>query len=151
MQPDDAIATTDGTSGCDGGLYALAGIGNQSRKTSRRAKPAVRARNRAHAIRSRLIVQKNATAPVDLQVDKTGSKKGRPREPCLRPILGHLGPGPNSRDPSVPNHNRGLGMPAMAVKDTLRQNGVLFSAGRIVFDRAHRRPGGWIGGAANPI
>src|SRR5215471_5591655 len=151
MQPNNTITTADRTRRCDGSLYAFAGIRDQRRKTGRRAKPAMCARNRAHAIRRRLIVQKNAAAPIDLQIDKAGSKKGCPRKPCLRPIFRHLVPEPNSCNPSIPNHDRGPGMPAMAVEDTLRQDCVLFFAGRIVFDRAHRCPGGWIGSATNPI
>ena len=151
VQPDDAVPAADGTSRCDSGLYALSAIGDQSRKTGGRAKPAVRARNRAHAVRRRLIVQKNAAAAIDLQIDKAGGKKSGLRKPCLRPILGHLIRGPNSRNPPAPNQNRGPGMPAMAIKNTLREDGVLFGTEMIVLHRAHRCPGGWIGSAANPI
>ena len=45
VQSDDSIATANGTSRCNGGLQALARIGDQSRKTARCAKPAVSARN----------------------------------------------------------------------------------------------------------
>src|ERR1044072_8666063 len=90
VQSDDSIATANGTSRCNGGLQALARIGDQSRKTARCAKPAVSARNRAHAVRGRLIVQKNPAAPIDLQVDKAGSEKGGFRNPRARQVLGHV-------------------------------------------------------------
>ena len=126
VQPDDTVPAADGTSRCDSGLYALSAIGDQSRKTGGRTKPAVRARNRAHTVRRRLIVQKNAAAPIDLQIDKAGGKKSGLRKPCLRPIPGHLIRGPNSRNAPAPNHHRGSGMPAMAIKHAVRKDRVPF-------------------------
>jgi hypothetical protein len=72
VQPDDTVPTADGASRGDGSLNALARIGDQRRKTASGAKLAVRARNGAHAVRRRLIVQKNAATPVDLKIDKAG-------------------------------------------------------------------------------
>jgi hypothetical protein len=71
-----------------------------------------------------LIVEENAAASIDLQIYEAGRQKGAGREARLRPTGGNLAPGPKSNDAPVPDQQRGIGMPAVTVKNTVRQDGM---------------------------
>ena len=124
VQAENPVAAADGASRRDGGPHLLARIGDQGRQARRRAKAAVRAGNGAHAVGGRLIVEQNAAAAIDLQIDEARGQEGAGRKPRLRPIGGNLAPGPKSDDAPVPDQHRGFGMPAMAVKNAVRQDGM---------------------------
>ena len=78
----------------------------------------------AHAVGRRLIVEENAAAAIDLQIDEARGQEGAGRQARLRPIGGNLAPGPEPDDAAVPNQHRGFGMPAVTVKNTVRQDGM---------------------------
>ncbi len=124
VQAEDPIPAADGASRRDGGPHLLAGIGDQGWKARRRAKATVRPGNGAHAVRRRLIVEENAAAAIDLQIDEARGQEGAGREARLRPIGRNLAPGPKPNDAAVPDQHRGFGMPAVTVKNPVRQDGM---------------------------
>ena len=73
----------------------------------------------------RLVVEQNAAAPVDLQIDEAGGQESSIRQARLRPIGWNLAPVAKSSDTSIPDQHRGVGMPAATVENSLRQEGVL--------------------------
>ena len=104
--------------------HLLAGIGDQGWQARRGAKATVRPGNGAHAVGRRLIVEENAAAAVDLQIDEAGSQESAGRETRLRPIGGNSPQGANANDAPVPDQHRGFGMPAVTVKNAVRQDGM---------------------------
>ena len=152
VQTEDAVAAADRASRRDGGPHLLARIGDQGRQARRRAKATVRPGNGAHAVGRRLIVEENAAAAVDLQIDEARGQEGAGRQPRLRPVGRNLAPGPKSDDAAVPNQHRGFGMPAVTVKNTVRQDGMAVRLLKDCFDPGSSMSmAGWIGGATNPI
>jgi hypothetical protein len=66
-----------------------------------------------------LIIQKDATAPIGLQINKAGGEEGTGREPRLRPIRGNIAPWPKSNNATAANQHRGSNMPGVTVKNTV--------------------------------
>ena len=126
VQAEYTVPPTDRATCRNGRLHLLAGVGDQGRQTRRGAETAVCSGNRTHAFRRRLIVEKHSAAAVDLQIDKARSKEIACRETPLRPVFGDIRPGSNAGNAPVPDHHRGAGMPAMAVKNTVRKDCVPF-------------------------
>jgi len=124
----------------NGAPHLLASIGDQGWKTRRGTIATVRPGNGEHAVGRRLIIEQNAAAAVDLQIDEAGGQEDAARETRLRPIGGNLAPGAQSSDASVPDQHRGFGMPAVTVKNTVRQDGMPVGGRRIVSAQAHRCP-----------
>ena len=67
----------------DGGPHLLARVGDQGRQARRRAEAAVRPGDGAHAVGCRLIVEQNAAAAIDLQIDEAGGEEDAGREARL--------------------------------------------------------------------
>src|SRR5690349_425210 len=94
MQTEDAVPAGDRPGCCNGGSHLLTGVADQGGQTPRGAVATVRPGDGAHAVGGRLIVQKDTTATVDLQIDEAGSKESSGGQTRLRPIGGNIGPGP---------------------------------------------------------
>ena len=124
VQAENAIPAADRASRRDGGPHLLASIGDQGWEARRRAKATVRPGNGAHAVGRRLIVEENAATAIDLQIDEAWSQEGAGRKARLRPIGRNLAPGPKPDDAAVPDQHRGFGMPAVTVKNAVRQDGM---------------------------
>ena len=75
VKPEDPISVADGASSSDGASHLLARIADQRRQTGCRAVTTVGPRNSTHAISGRLVVEQNAAAAVDLQVNETGRQE----------------------------------------------------------------------------
>ena len=99
---------------------SLIRVGRQRRS----AKAAVCPGNGAHALGGRLIVEQNAATAIDLQIDETRSHKSAGWKLRLRPIGGNFARGSKSDDATVPDQNRGFCMPAVTVKNSIRQDGM---------------------------
>jgi hypothetical protein len=84
----------------------------------------VRAGNGAHALGGRLIVEENAAAAIDLQVNEARGKERAGWQARLRPIGGNLAPGPNSNHTPVPDRHRSFDMPVATVKNAVCQEGM---------------------------
>ena len=152
VQAEDSLAASDRARGRNRGLHLLARIADQRRQTRRGAGASVRAGNRAHGFGGRLIVEKNATAAIDLQIDEARGQERARRKTRLWPVGGKLGPRSETNDAPLPDQDRGIGMPAAAIEHTVRQDRVSVTHRRIVSTQAHVCPWqGWIGGATDPI
>ena len=92
MQAENAVPAGDRASRRDGGPHLLARIGDQGRQARRRAEATVRPGNGAHAVGGRLIVEENAAAAIDLQIDEARGQESAGRKARLRPIGGNLAP-----------------------------------------------------------
>jgi hypothetical protein len=79
----------------------------------------VRASNGAHTVGCRLIIKKDAAAPIGLQINEAGGEEATGREPRLRPIRGNIAPGPKPNNATAPNQHRGSNMPGVTVKNTV--------------------------------
>jgi hypothetical protein len=84
----------------------------------------VRPGDGAHAVSGGLIVEENTAASIDLEIDETRCEEDAGRQPCLRPTGGKLTPRGKPDDTTVPNQDRGFGMPSVAVKHFVRQDDV---------------------------
>src|SRR5262249_35604267 len=140
VQSEDPVPAADRAGRCDSGPPLRARIRDQRGETGRRAIAPVRLGDGAHAVRRRSIVEKNAVAPIDLQVYKARRKESTGRQAYVRPIMGNLAPGTKSSDAAVANQHRGVGVPAVTIKNAVRQYGVPCGDCRIVSARAHRCP-----------
>jgi hypothetical protein len=69
-----------------------------------------------------LIIEENAAAAVDLQIYEAGGKEGTCREARLRPIGGRFVPRVEFNNSTIPDQQRGIGTPAVAIKNPVRQN-----------------------------
>ena len=69
----------------------------------------MRSGNGAHAVDRRLIVEENAAAAIDLQIDEARGQEGAGRQARLRPIGRNLAPRRKTSDAAVPNQHRGFG------------------------------------------
>ena len=87
--------------------HPIARIGDQCRQARRGAKTAVRPGDGAHALGRRPIVEQDAAAAVDLQIDEPGSQRRAGRKACLRPIGRELRPRRKPDDAAVPDQHRG--------------------------------------------
>jgi hypothetical protein len=81
--------------------------------------------NGAHAVGCRLIIEKNATAAIDLQIYEARSQESPGRETRSRPIWRDLVPGPQAGDAPIPDQYRGARMPTVTVKYAVGQNGMI--------------------------
>ena len=124
VQAEDPIPAADGASRRDDGPHLLASIGEQGWEARRRAEATVRPGNGAHAVDRRLIIKKNAGPSIDLQIYEAWGQEDAGREARLRPIGRNLAPGPKPNNAAVPDQHRGFGMPAITVKNTVRQDGM---------------------------
>ena len=124
VQAEDAVPAGDGTRRRDRAPHLLAGVGDQGRQARGRAKAAVRPGDFAHAVRGRPIVEEHAAPAIDLQIDEARGQDRAGRQARPRPIVGNLAGGPDPVDAAVPNQHRGVGMPAVAVENTVRQDGM---------------------------
>ena len=68
--------------------------------------------------------KENAAPAIDLQIYEARSQEGTGRQARMRPIGGNLAPGPKSNNAAVPNQHGGFGMPAVTVKNSVRQDGM---------------------------
>ena len=124
MQAKHPVPASNQARGGDGGSHLLAGIADQRRKAARGAIAPVCPSNGAHSLGGRLIVEQNAATAIDLQIYEARSDKSAAWELRPRPIGGNLGRGSNSDDASIPDQNRRFCMPAVAVKNSIRQDGM---------------------------
>src|SRR5262245_38559225 len=132
VQAKDPILAGDRARCRDGRSRTLARIADQRRQAPRGAVATVRAGNGAHAVGCRLIIEQHTAAAVDLQIDETGSQERTGRNARLRPIGWDLTPGSKAHDAPVPDHHGGFAVPAMTVKNAVREDCVLVGAERIV-------------------
>ena len=70
VQPENAVPARRRARRCNRRPHLLARIGDQGRQARRRAGAAVRPGDGAHAVGRRLVVEENAPAAVDLQIDE---------------------------------------------------------------------------------
>ena len=108
----------------DGGSHPRGYIGDEGWQAPGRAKATVRPGNSAHAVGRRLVVQENAATPVDLQIDEAGSQEGACRKTCLWPTGRNVAPPCQPNDAPLPDEHRGFDMPAVTVKNPIRQDGM---------------------------
>jgi hypothetical protein len=80
--------------------------------------------NGAHALSRRLIIEENAAASINLQIDEAGGQNDPGREPLLRPIGGNLAQSANSNDAAITDQHRGFGTPPATVKNAVGQDGM---------------------------
>jgi hypothetical protein len=71
-----------------------------------------------------LIVEENAAAAVDLQINEASSQERAGGQARLRPIGGDAAPGPNSNNAPVPDEDRSFDMPIATVKNAVCQKGM---------------------------
>ena len=128
VQPENAVPARAGARRRDRAPHLLAGVGDQSRQARGRAKAAVRPGNFTHAVRGRPIVEQHPAPAIDLQIDEARGEDRPGRQAHPRPIVGNLAGGPDPVDAAVANQHRGRIMPAVAVKNTVRQDGVAVGA-----------------------
>jgi hypothetical protein len=79
----------------------------------------VRASNGAHTVGCRLIIKKDAVAPISLQIDEAWGEEGAGRKPRLAPIGWNIAPRSKPDNATAPNQHRGSNMPGVTVKNTV--------------------------------
>jgi hypothetical protein len=144
VEAKDSVLTADQANRLDHGAHPLGNVSDQSWQARRRSKAAVRAGNGTHAVSRRLIVEKDSTAAVDLQIDEPRREQNAGGKTRLRAIRRNLAPRRNSDDALVSNQDRRVAMPDVAVKDAVGEDSMPMGDGRIVSSRAHRYWGTWL-------
>jgi hypothetical protein len=124
MQAEHPVPARNQARGGDGGPHLLAGIADQRGEAGRSAKAPVCPSDGAHPLGGWSIVEKNTAAAIDLQIYETRSHKGTGWELHTRPVGWNFARGSNSDDAPIPDQNRGFCMPAVTVKNSIRQDGM---------------------------
>ena len=83
----------------------------------------MRAGNRSHTFRRRIIVEQNAGAAIDLKVDEAGCQQGIVRQASLRPIVRNLPPCRQPVNAAVLDQHRGIAVPAAAIENPVAEDG----------------------------
>ncbi len=84
------------------------------------------ARDRAHGLRCRIIVQQDAAPAIDLQIDESRRDEA-PRGQAAYAIICRNSPRSSETTDGLPlDENRNRRMPAPAVEDAVGENGLFF-------------------------
>src|ERR1700694_410035 len=95
-------------------------------------------RNGAHRFRRGFIIEENAAAAVDLEVDKAGRKNRPGRHELGRPVAPTLITRHNTLNhPTIDQEDRII-VPAMSIKNAVGRNPRLGCSGVVGWFRAHR-------------
>src|SRR5438105_10923750 len=95
VQSDYAVMTSSRAGGSDRAQYLVAAVGDQRRQNRCRAKLPVRARDGAHGLGRRIVVQQNPAATIHLQIDQARREECTGRQATRSPggrnasIAGH--------------------------------------------------------------
>src|SRR5712672_2275597 len=128
MKTQDSIGVIKRFCGGNCGHGLGAGIADQGGQTARGAVAAMGSRNGAHPIRRRLIVEKNAAAPVDLQVDEARRKHRPGRHHFGWPVSRSLITRRDALNRPTIDQNDRIIVPAITIENTVGRD---------------RRPGWW--------
>src|ERR1700712_1192335 len=138
MDPEDPVAAAQYFGGSNRGPGVRAGVADQSRQTARGAVAAMGAGDGAHGLRRWPVIEKNATAAVDLQVNEAGRQQRPGRHHFDRPLPRALTTRRDALNHPAIDHEKRIIVPSLSIENTVSRNGELGSLDVLSGLQTHR-------------